>query len=213
MSIALVAMMSLVTSGFTASDFSLADLKNYHKEFKSESIGACSSSSTKTYEDYRAITDKASKQYKIIHNEMTVDETTGFLFDKDGFIGVAMAYNFGEIGTRYYVELDTGIIIPVIKVDAKASVDAPDGCSAGGDASVIEFVIDSNIAKEYFGASNGLASWGNFNNYKYLKGNIQDIELVLDEKVEEGVIYDEEVEDFDKEEQFHDGIKMVKGGY
>ena len=134
------------TSGFTQGEFSLAKLKNYKKEFKSVSIGACSTSSTKTYEDYRMITSVGSAQYQYIHNHCTVDEKTGFLIDEEGFMGVAMGYAFGEIGSRYYIELDTGITIPVVKVDAKASEHAPNGCSAASDASVIEFVIDTDRA-------------------------------------------------------------------
>ena len=71
------------TSGFTADQFSLSKLKNYKKEFKSVSIGACSTSSTKTYEDYRLITSVGSAQYQYIHNHCTVDEETGFLIDED----------------------------------------------------------------------------------------------------------------------------------
>ena len=106
-----------------------------------------------------------------------------------------------------------GIVIPVIKIDAKAAEHAPDGCSAGHDASVIEFVIDSNIAKEYFGAANGLASWGNFNNYEYLRGNIQDIELVLDEKFEEGIVYEDHLTEEDSELAYGDQVEVIEGGY
>ncbi len=204
----------VLTSGYSADTFKLSDLKNYHKEFVSESIGACSTSSTKTYEDYRAITNTGSKQWQIIHNEMTVDPTTGFLVDEDGFIGVAMGYSFGEIGSRYYVELDTGIIIPVIKVDAKAATDASNGCSANADASVIEFVIDSDIAYAYFGGGNGLANNGNFNNYDALNGSIVDIERVSEERIEDSIVYDEEVsEDILKADEAGDNITLVKDGF
>lgn len=206
-------MLGLSLCAFDSDDFSLTDLKNYQREYKSESVGVCSSSSTKTYEDYRAITDVNSKHYKQIHEKMTVDDTTGFLYDEDGFIGVAMGYQFGDIGSRYYVVLDSGIIIPVVKVDAKASVDAPDGCSASGDASVIEFVIDSQIAYEYFGGGNGYVANGNLNNYEYLKGKIVDIEKVLDEKLEDGVVYEQTQSDPVKGEETHDGIQVVSGGY
>ena len=44
---AVMALTILMTaSGFTSEEFSLADLSNYQREFKSESIGACSSSSS-----------------------------------------------------------------------------------------------------------------------------------------------------------------------
>ena len=201
-------------SGFTADEFSLSKLKNYKKEFKSVSIGACSTSSTKTYEDYRLITSVGSAQYQYIHNHCTVDEETGFLIDEEGFMGVAMGYSFGEIGSRYYIELDTGITIPVVKVDAKASEHAPNGCSASSDASVIEFVIDTDKAIAYFGGANGLASSGNFNNYKYLKGSIRDIEQVLDEKIETGIVYCFRLDaDQLKSTEEYDHVRIVQGGF
>ncbi len=191
----------LTASGFTHNnteieeestyDFDLDALKNYHREYQSVSIGACSTSSTKTYEDYRLINNTGSRQYHFIREHMTVDEETGFLYDEDGFIGVALAYGFGEIGARYYIVLDTGIVIPVVKIDAKAAIHASNGCSANENASVIEFVIDSTKAGEYFVSNNGLASNGNFNNYESLRGNIKDIELVLEDKIESGVIYED----------------------
>lgn len=202
------------TSGFTQGEFSLAKLKNYKKEFKSVSIGACSTSSTKTYEDYRMITSVGSAQYQYIHNHCTVDEKTGFLIDEEGFMGVAMGYAFGEIGSRYYIELDTGITIPVVKVDAKASEHAPNGCSAASDASVIEFVIDTDRATAYFGGANGLASSGNFNNYKYLKGSISDIERVTDERIETGIFYFFSLDqDQMKSTEEYDHVRMVEGGF
>ncbi len=212
--IAALSLLLLTTSGFKLEEFSLSQLKNYEREFKSQSIGACNTSSTKTYEDYRMITSTGSRQYQHIKNHMTVDPTTGFLLDEDGFIGVALGYLFGEIGTRYYIVLDTGIILPVVKIDAKASVDATDGCSANLNASVIEFVIDSDVAYDYFGGGNGLVNNGNYNNYEYLRGNILDFELVLDEKIEEGVIYEKSLNEVNKAtEAFGDLIKMVEGGY
>lgn len=212
--IAALSLLFMTTSGFTLEEFSLSKLRNYEREFKSQSIGACNTSSTKTYEDYRMITDPSSRQYRHIHTHMSVDPTTGFLLDEDGFIGVALGYLFGEIGTRYYIVLDTGIIIPVVKIDAKASVDATDGCSANLNASVIEFVIDADIAYDYFGGGNGLVNNGNYNNYEYLNGHILDFELVLDEKIEDGVIYEKMLPDvFKKTESIGDLIKMVEGGY
>ena len=201
------------SAGFKTEDFSITAFKNYEREFKSKSIGACSSSSTKTYEDYRMITDPQSRQYRHIHTHMTVDDTTGFLYDEDGFIGVALGYQFGEIGTRYYIVLDTGIILPVVKIDAKAAVDATDGCSANLNASVIEFVIDSEKAYEYFGGGNGLVNNGNYNNYTYFNGRILDFELVLDEKLEDGVTYDLDIEQPENTKDYFEEERIVQGGY
>ena len=204
----------LTASGFAPEDFSLAKLKNYKKEFKSVSIGACSTSDIKTYEDYRMITSVGSAQYQYIHNHCTVDEETGFLLDEEGFIGVAMAFGFGEIGSRYYIELDTGITIPVVKVDAKSSAHASNGCSANSNGHVIEFVIDSDKAMAYFGGANGLAASGNFNNYDCLNGSIRDIERVLDEKIETGIIYQEELEvEALKRTEEYDRVRLVEGGF
>jgi len=204
----------LMSSGFESDEFSLKELKDYQREFKSQSIGACSSSPAKTYEDYRMITAPDSRQYWHIKDHMTVDEETGFLYDEDGFIGVALGYHFGDIGTRYYIVLDTGIIVPVVKIDAKAAVDASNGCTADLNGSVIEFVIDSDKALEYFGGVNGYAANGNFDNYEYLNGRIADFELVLDEKIEDGVVYETEIAGEDsRHDETTDDVRMVKGGY
>lgn len=65
-----------------------------------------------------------------------------------------------------------------------------------------------------FGGGNGLVNNGNYNNYEYLRGNILDFELVLDEKIEEGVIYEKSLNEVNKAtEAFGDLIKMVEGGY
>ena len=211
---AVMALTILMTaSGFTSEEFSLADLSNYQREYKSESIGACSASSTKTYEDYSLITSTGSAQYKYIHEKMTVDETTGLLIDEDGFIGVAMGWQFGEIGSRYYVVLDTGIVIPVVKVDSKSASHVPNGCSVEGGGSMLEFVIDDELAYDYFGGTNGLVSNGNFNNYEYFKGKITDVEAVLDEKLEEGVTYDTVVTETTKDTEQSASKTILKGGY
>ncbi len=212
----------MTMTGFTTEsedmEFSIENLDQYNKEFKTESIGVCSASSTKTYMSYKSVTARNSKQYKHIHNKMTVDEETGLLYDEDGFIGVALGSSFGDIGTRYYFTLDTGIVLPVVKVDAKASVDAPNGCSHSKDASVIEFVIDSKIAGEYFGVGgNNLVSHGNLNNDSRLKGKIEKVELVLEERLEEGVFYErKEIDDFEIQKHVIGAVdrelKLV-GGY
>ena len=209
----LAAGLLVTTAGFDKEDFSLSDLKNYQREFQSESIGACTSSSVKTYEDYRMITVVGSAQYQHIHNEMTVDETTGLLMDDDGFIGMALGYQFGPIGSRYYVVLDTGIVIPVVKVDAKAESDVPNGCAVDG-GSMLEFVIDEDIAREYFGQGpSGLASFGNFNNYEYFKGNIVDVERVLDEPLEDGVTYQNNIQDVTKADEEVEAGKPLSEGF
>ena len=119
----------LLISGFTyinedkeenTSAFELGDLYNYQKVFKSEEIDVCASGVAKTYMDYRATTARNSRQYKFIHNNLTVDETTGFLYDEDGFIGVALGSFYGEIGDRFYFTLESGVVLPLVKCEEKA---------------------------------------------------------------------------------------------
>ncbi|MBQ9048011.1 MAG: hypothetical protein IJ120_08970 [Solobacterium sp.] len=163
--------------------YDLDSLKNYGKTKHAEEIPVCASSSIKTYEDYRMITDETSDQYRLIHTVMKKDRVTGLLYDPDGFIGVALGYQFGPVGTRYYFDLDTGITLPVIKIDAKDPADASDGCKVDINGSVLEFVIDSRRAAKYFGtASNGLVLQGNFNSHPSFEGNIAHIERITEEQ-------------------------------
>ena len=153
---------------------------NYRKMLGAEEIEACASSSGKTYEDYRMITDETSNQYKLIKSKLKVDKKTGFLYDKDGFLAVALGYQFGPVGTRYYFTLDTGIVLPLIKTDEKDPKDASDGCAVDINGTVIEFVIDADAALKHFGTiTNGLVLDGNYNNSPDFAGSIVKIERIL----------------------------------
>lgn len=183
-------------SGFTYLDedsfvFDINDLYSYEKQYKSEEIGVCSMSSVKSYMDYRMTTVKSSRQYKFLNYECTVDKKTGLLYDKDGFIAVALGSIYGPIGTRYYFTLDSGIVLPLVKGEEKADVDTDySGCYHTIDGSVIEFVINDDYAAKYFYSSgNGLVLNGNFNNYFLFSGSIVSVEKVLDEKIDNTLIY------------------------
>ena len=158
-----------------------SSFSHYQKMKLCEPVELCAQSSGKTYEDYRMITDPTSNQYRLIHDHLTVDSKTGFLTDKDGFLAAALGYRFGDIGTRYYFTLDSGIILPLIKADEKAPKDASDGCAVDINGTVIEFVIDAEAALDYFGTiSNGLVLDGNYNNSPYFAGRIVKMERVKD---------------------------------
>ena len=180
-------------------ELDINEFAEYEPKYLANEVDVCSKSSTKTYEDYRAITSRSSAQYKYIHEFMTVDEETGFLYDEDGFIGVALGSYYGVIGDRYYVTLDSGTVLPIIKIDEKADGDTINGCAHNSDSSVIEFVIDTDYAGEYFKvSSNGLISSGNYNNIKLFKGKIEKFEEVTDERNENYVDYvTKEQEEFD----------------
>lgn len=184
----------------SASDeLDINEFVEYEPKYIANEVEVCSNSSTKTYEDYRAITSRSSAQYKYIHEYMTVDEGTGFLYDEDGFIGVALGSAYGVIGDRYYVTLDSGNVLPIIKIDEKADGDTINGCAHNSDSSVIEFVIDTDYAGEFFKVSgNGLIASGNYNNIDLFRGKIVKFEEVTDERNEFYVDYvDKEIEEFD----------------
>ena len=176
------------------STLNIDDFYDYQKEYKSEEIGVCASGTTKTYMDYRATTARNSRQYQFMHNEMTVDENTGFLYDEDGFIGAALGSYYGEIGDRFYFTLETGVVLPIVKCEEKSDSDTDDsGCYHLSDNSVIEFVIDKDYALEYFGRlSNSYVLNGNYNNYSLFRGAISKVERVLDDKNEHYVTYSTE---------------------
>lgn len=149
--------------------------------YNRESINVCSTSSVKTYMSYKAITTKSSSQYQYIHNNMYVDQETGLLRNKEHpeYIGVALGSYYGKIGSMYEFTLDTGKVLKVVKVDAKSDSHTYNGCYHRQDGSVIELVIDPNIAKNYYGTgSNGYVLNGNFNNSPDFYGRITGVQKV-----------------------------------
>lgn len=138
----------------------------------------CANGKAKTYMSYKMITAKNSNQYKYIKEYMSVNEK-GFLVDKDNRIGVAMGSYFGAIGSKYDIELENGNVLRVVKVEAKDDKHTNNGCEQKWDKSVIEFVIDTKVAKEYYGvASNGFINQGNYNNVDEFNGNIEVINKI-----------------------------------
>ena len=195
----LAILMMVIFSGFTlfdnnSNDFDINDLYDYQKEYKSEEISLCSANDAKTYMDYRMTTVVSSNQYQFLNYECTVDKKTGFLYDEEGFIAVALGSYFGKIGDRFYFTLDSGIVLPLVKGEEKDDGDT-DGtnCYHTIDGSVIEFVIHDEYAADYFGANgNGYVLNGNYNNYPLFEGSIVKVERVLDEKNDKLVTYQSE---------------------
>lgn len=137
----------------------------------------CSTSSVKTYMDYRAITLTSSAQYQYIQNHMEIKD--GLLYSEDGYIGVALGSWWGDIGDKWIIELDTGITLKVVKVDEKADRHVNDGCQHKKDNSVIEFVIDTDTVPSDWWGGNGYVFNGNFNNSNLFKGNIHKVKRPL----------------------------------
>lgn len=169
----------LIFQGAILTEGKKIDLLQYENELKTESVAVCSASATKTYMDYRRINDSTSAQAIYIDENMHVDETTGLLYDEDGFIGVALGSYFGEIGTRFYFTLDTGTVLPLVKIEEKSDQHTINGCAHQKDNSVIEMVIDTQVVKEYYkDKSTNVIYTGNFNDDERFNGKIVSIEVV-----------------------------------
>lgn len=144
-------------------DYTIIELST----LETNEIEPCSTSSAKSYMDYRMITSKTSNQYRYIQEHMTVRD--GYLVDEDGYIGVALGSWFGDIGTRWVFELSSGEFIYAVKIENKDDAHTINGCEHSIDGSVIEFVIDTT----YFPLSeNGFIYNGNFNNVEWWNGDI-----------------------------------------
>lgn len=181
-----ILLISIVPVKITAEELKSIDLHNkvievkeYTTEYVKEAYNVCSTSSVKTYMDYRAIKNKDSKQYKYIRDNMTVNETTGLLEDEDGFIGIALGSAFGDIGDKYIFTLDNGKEFKFVKIEAKSDAHTVNGCYHAEDNSVIEFVVNSTITKEYFNTTSEYILNGNFNNTEEFEGRIQSIVKIL----------------------------------
>ncbi len=194
----LAAVLAIAMCGFTylndnedRFEFTIDALYDYQKTHECEELNVCSGNTAKTYMDYRMTTVVSSLQYQFIHNKLTVDKKTGFLYDDEGFIAVALGSYYGVIGDRYYFTLDSGIILPLVKAEEKADEDTDwSGCYHTSDGSVIEFVIDSDYARGYFSSySNGLVLDGNYNNYSLFSGSFVKVEKVLDTKLSRSITY------------------------
>lgn len=138
--------------------------------------------SAKTYMDYKCITNTNSPQWEYIYNsgEITVCED-GFLRTADGYIGVAMGSYFGNIGSKYILTLDTGITIPVVKVEAKADQHTVSGFAGYVAYDIIEFVIDTQATWMQENVwSNGYIFSGNFNNCELFNGKIIAIDKIIE---------------------------------
>lgn len=122
--------------------------------------------------DYGAITNTNSAQYKLIHSNQIQVGSDGLLYDKYGFVGVAIGSAHGNIGDRFIVHLDNGKSFKAIKLDARADAHTTNGCNHIIDGSVVEFIIDTNLAYQTYPTS---ITMGNFNCESKFNGSVTSI--------------------------------------
>lgn len=129
----------------------------------------------KTYEDGSKITYKGTPAYEWI-NKCKINTEGHYMYDN--CYAVAMGNYFGDVGSKYRVILDTGIIFNVIKCDVKQDKHTINqNRITDFNGAMIEFIIDTDIAFGYYGeSSNGYVLEGNFDNTERFHGKIIQIE-------------------------------------
>lgn len=104
--------------------------------------------SPKTYMDYRAITSKASEQYKLQQSEDVYTDENGYRRLGDKFM-VALGSYYGQVGTELTIGLDNGSEFEVILSDIKANIHTDDKNQKHlVDKSVLEFIVDQKKLEE-----------------------------------------------------------------
>lgn len=99
-------------------------------------VMACSTTSTfKSYMDYRMITDRSSRQYALQQEAYTGSDGLRYVDDR---IMVAMADQ--TVGTILDITLSDGDVIRAIVGDVKANTHC-----AHPDGSILEFIVDTRI--------------------------------------------------------------------
>ena len=102
-----------------------------------ETMPICSPTSTfKSWMDYRKITSQSSRQWKL-QQVATTDEYGFRLIDEEYYM-VAMAKQYGPVGTKYLISFSGGQQMKAIIGDTKGAMECthPDG-------SMIEMIVDS----------------------------------------------------------------------
>lgn len=101
----------------------------------------CSTSTFKSWMDYRSITSKSSKQYHL-QQEAITDKNFGFRMI-DGYLLVAMGPQYGPVGRKYIIQFENGTVINAMIGDVKHQ-----GCTSD-DGSMIEFIINKEILPDF----------------------------------------------------------------
>lgn len=100
----------------------------------------------KCFEDYRAITDTGSPQYRLQQEAWT--DANG-LRRINGFYCIALGSAYGSrIGELYIVTLSTGREFLAILADQKADRDTVDGHTRDRNGAVVEFLVETEALPE-----------------------------------------------------------------
>lgn len=130
--------------------------------------------SMKTYMDYRTITDKSSKQYKLQQDNNVYTDGEGFRKIEDKFI-VAVGTYYGTVGTELLIELSSGTVFEAIIGDLKADKHTDKTNRQHKiDGSVVEFIVDTKKLHPMV-RKMGDCSYSKLHNFK---GNVVNITVL-----------------------------------
>lgn len=98
-----------------------------------------------TFMDYRAITNKASNQYKFQQRDDVWVDEYGFLVQNSEWYVVAMGSYWGKIGDKFIIRLENGETISCVLGDIKSDRHTDKfNYAHASDGHVVEFLIDSS---------------------------------------------------------------------
>jgi hypothetical protein len=99
---------------------------------------------TKTYMDYKTVTDKSTPQYALLNSERAITKNGFRMYN--GYYCVALGSYYGRtIGTKYYITLSNGRTIRCILGDQKKDkhTDKKKHQYAMQNKDIVEFVVDN----------------------------------------------------------------------
>lgn len=132
----------------------------------------------KSFMDYRTITDRTSRQYKLQESADT-DPDTGIRM-VDGRYCIAVGsyyYQHMTIGTYVDIVMENGTVLPCIYAEAKSDADTDEETHRQhkSDGSVVEFVVDAPVLISY---SEDVSFYGNVEKFETAEGFLFEGEIM-----------------------------------
>lgn len=128
----------------------------------------------KAYMSYTAVTNTASKQYKLLNGVSAYTDAVSGIRMVDGRYCVALgSYYTKEVGTKVDLKLTNGTIIPCILGDCKSDTHTDNSnryCMANGG--VAEFIVDYSVFRNVKDSS------GTVNFVEGFSGEIESISII-----------------------------------
>lgn len=97
----------------------------------------------KSYMDWKCITSRSSKQWKLQHN-YAYTESNGVRAVNGRYCIALGSYYSHDIGQYVDLILENGTVIPCIIGDAKKNIDTKNNNSIGNDGSAAEFIVNTS---------------------------------------------------------------------